>query len=299
MTNNTAQEDLHTVRDVLRYAVTTFNDADLFFGHGQIDAFDEATFLVLRSLQLPLEHMEVFLDARLTYDEIGHLLHLIDQRVNKLIPAAYLLKEAWLQGYRFTVDERVIIPRSFIGELLRDGLQPWVTDPQALTHVLDLCTGSGCLAIMAADLFPNAQIDAVDISADALAVARANIVDYKLTARVHAVESDLFRALDNRRYDVILCNPPYVTEAAMQRLPQEYRHEPSLALGAGPDGMNVVRRILLEAHHHLKPDGLLIVEVGDGRAEVERQFPNLPFTWVTTSAGDDMVFLLRQDELTR
>lgn len=297
MTNNNAQEDLRTVRDVLRYAVTAFNDADLFFGHGQIDAFDEATFLVLRGLQLPLERMEVFLDARLTYDEIGRLLHLIDLRVNKLIPAAYLLKEAWLQGYRFTVDERVIIPRSFIGELLRDGLQPWVSDPEAVSDVLDLCTGSGCLAIMAADLFANAQVDAVDISADALAVTRANIVDYKLTARVHAIESDLFRALDGRRYDVILCNPPYVTEAAMQRLPQEYRHEPALALGAGPDGMNVVRRLLLEARHHLKPNGLLIVEVGDGRAEVERQFPNLPFTWITTSAGDDMVFLLSKEDL--
>ena len=291
------QDDLRTVRDVLRYAVTAFNDADLFFGHGQIDALDEASFLVLRGLQLPMEQMDLFLDARLTYDEIGRLLHLIDQRANKLIPAAYLLKEAWLQGYRFTVDERVIIPRSFIGELLRDGLQPWANDPDAVTDVLDLCTGSGCLAIMAADLFPNAQVDAVDISADALAVARANIVDYKLTARVHAIESDLFRALDNRQYDVILCNPPYVTEAAMQRLPQEYRHEPALALGAGPDGMNVVRRLLLEARHHLKPDGLLVVEVGDGRAEVERQFPALPFTWVTTSAGDDMVFLLSKEDL--
>ncbi len=297
MSNNDAIDDLRTLRDLLRYAVTRFNDANLFFGHGQIDAFDEAVFLMVRGLQLPLERLDIFLDARLTHDEMSRLLHLIDVRVNKLIPAAYLLKEAWLQGYRFEVDERVLIPRSFIAELLRDGLQPWVADPTATTDVLDLCTGSGCLAIMAADLFPNAQVDAVDISADALDVARSNIEDYQLTERVHAIESDLFNALAQRRYDVILCNPPYVTESAMKRLPQEYRHEPALALGAGPDGMSVVRRILAQARNHLKPGGLLIVEVGDGRAEVEQQFPNLPFTWVTTSAGDDMVFLLGQDEL--
>lgn len=297
MSNDHAQDQLHTVRDLLRYAVTRFNQAQLFFGHGQADAYDEAVFLVLRSLDLPLDRLEVFLDARLTYDEIKNVLGLIDKRVNKLIPTAYLLKESWLQGYRFSVDERVLIPRSFIAELLRDGLQPWVSEPAATERVLDLCTGSGCLAIMAADLFPQAQVDAVDISAPALEVARGNIQDYQLGERVHAIESNLFSALGDKRYDLILCNPPYVTEAAMQKLPQEYRHEPELALGAGVDGMNIVRELLQHARHHLKPGGMLIVEVGDGREQVEALFPQLPFTWLTTSAGDDMVFLLREEEL--
>lgn len=297
MSSQDALEDLQTVRDLLRYAVTCFNQADLFFGHGQPDALDEASFLIGRGLQLPLERLDLFLDARLTYTELQRLLALIDTRVNKLVPSAYLLKEAWLQGYRFTVDERVIIPRSFIGELLRDGLHPWISEPECITDVLDLCTGSGCLAIMAAECFEHAQVDAADISPDALAVARGNIVDYGLSARVQAIESDVFKALHTRRYDLILCNPPYVTEAAMEQLPQEYRHEPALALAAGADGMRIVRQILQQARQHLKPDGLLIVEVGDGRAELERQFPSLPFTWLTTSAGDDMVFMLKADEL--
>lgn len=292
-----AQANLRTLRDVLRYAVTRFNEGGIYFGHGQPDAFDEAVFLVMRSLRLPIERLETFLGSYLTHAEINTLLQQIDLRVKKRVPVAYLLHEAWLQGYKFYVDERVIIPRSFIGELLRDQLEPWIPDPTAVTEVLDLCTGSGCLAILAADVFVGAKVDAADVSKDALAVAKRNVDDYGLDARVRLVESDLFMGLANRRYDLILCNPPYVTDASMARLPREYKHEPKLALAGGADGMDVIRRLLGEAREHLKPGGLLVVEVGGERATVEKQFKQLPMTWLTTSAGDDMVFLVRQEEL--
>ena len=228
-----AQANLRTLRDVLRYAVTRFNEAQLAFGHGQADAFEEAAFIVMRTLKLPTERLEFFADAYLTHAEINDLLQVIDRRVKKRLPAAYLLNEAWLRGYRFYVDERVIIPRSFIGELLDDGLTPWIQERNAIAEVLDMCTGSGCLAIMAADVFPHASVDAVDISADALQVARRNVADYQLEQRVTLVKSDLFSALGTKRYDLIVCNPPYVTDGAMARLPAEYTHEPKVALAGG------------------------------------------------------------------
>jgi ribosomal protein L3 glutamine methyltransferase len=292
-----AQANLRTLRDVLRYAVTRFNERPIFFGHGQLDAFDEAAFLVTRALKLPMERMDIFLDAFLTHAEINTLIQLIERRVKKRVPVAYLLGEAWLQGYRFSVDARVIIPRSFIAELLKDQLSPWIADPATVGSVLDLCTGSGCLAIIAADLFPNARVDAVDISVDALAVAARNVEDYGLTDRVQLIESDLFRELGDSRYDLILCNPPYVTDEALTRLPDEYSHEPTLALAGGADGLDLVRRVLAEARAHLLPAGTLVVEVGDGRAAVERAWPQLALTWATTSAGDDMVFLARAADL--
>lgn len=292
-----AQANLRTLRDVLRYAVTRFNEAHLFYGHGQGDAFEEAAFIVMRTLKLPLERLDFFADAYLTHAEIHELLQVIDRRVKKRLPAAYLLNEAWLRGYKFYVDERVIIPRSFIGELLDEGLTPWVSDRDAVSEVLDMCTGSGCLAIMASDVFPRASIDAADISADALQVARRNVADYQLEKRVNLVKSDLFAALGTKRYDVILCNPPYVPDSAMAKLPAEYQHEPQLALAGGRDGMNFVKTLVRQARGHLKRGGLLIVEVGDGRAAAEKVFNDLPLTWLTTSAGDDMVFLARQEEL--
>ncbi len=292
-----AQANLRTLRDVLRFAVTRFNEAEVFFGHGQVDAFEEASFLVMRSLKLPLERLDVFLDAYLTHGEINTLLQQIDQRVRKRVPAAYILKEAWLQGLRFYVDERVIIPRSFIGELLKDELAPWIEQPDGALDILDLCTGSGCLAVLAAEVFPNARVEGADISKDALAVAKKNIGDYGLDARVRLTESDLFAGLGNRRYDVILCNPPYVPDASMQKLPKEYTHEPDLALAGGSDGMKVIKRLLREARGHLKRGGLIFVEVGGERATVEKQFKDVPMTWLTTSAGDDMVFMCRQEEL--
>jgi ribosomal protein L3 glutamine methyltransferase len=292
-----AQANLRSVRDVLRYAVTRFNDRQIFFGHGQLDAFDEAAFLVIRALKLPMEKMDIFLDAFLTHAEINTLLELIERRVKKRVPVAYLLGEAWLQGYRFFVDARVIIPRSFIAELLKEQLSPWISDPGAVRSVLDLCTGSGCLAVMAADLFPHAKVDAVDISVDALAVAARNVEDYDLADRVRLVESDLFQTLGAARYDLILCNPPYVTDQALSKLPREYSHEPTLALAGGPDGLDVVRQVMADARAHLNPQGLMVVEVGDGRPAVEREYPRMPVVWATTSAGDDMVFVVRAEDL--
>jgi ribosomal protein L3 glutamine methyltransferase len=295
--NLDAQANLRTLRDVLRFAVTRFNEAGLAFGHGQADAFEEASFIVLRSLKLPLDKLEFFADAYLTHAEINALLQTIDRRVKKRVPAAYLLSEAWLMGYKFYVDEHAIIPRSYIGELLRDDLAPWVEDRNAVGDILDLCTGSGSLAVMAADAFPNARVDAVDVSADALEVARRNVADYHFENRITLTKSDLFDALKNKRYDVILSNPPYVTDAAMAALPEEYRHEPKLALAGGPDGMTLVKKIVRQARGHLKRGGLLFVEVGDGRAAAEQALGALPLTWLTTSAGDDMVFMARQAEL--
>jgi len=292
-----AQANLRTLRDVLRFAVTRFNESGLYFGHGQIDAFDEAVFLILRTLNLPTERLDVFLDAYLTHAEINSLLQVIDLRVKKRLPAAYLLKEAWLQGYKFYVDNRAIVPRSFIAELLKDGLDPWIADPLVVGDVLDLCTGTGCLAVMAADVFPKARVDAVDISKDALAVAKRNVTDYGFDERIKLVESDLFDSLGSRRYDLVLCNPPYVTDASMALLPKEYSHEPKLALSGGVDGMNVIRRLLRDVRGYLKRGGLLVVEVGGERDTVEKQFQDIPMTWLTTSAGDDMVFLTRQEEL--
>jgi len=292
-----AQANLRSLRDVLRYAVTRFNEKPLFYGHGQADAFDEAAFLVTRAMSLPLERMEMFLDAFLTHAEINTLIELIERRVKKRLPAAYLIGEAWLQGYRFSIDSRVIIPRSFIGELLKEELQPWVADPAAVGSILDLCTGSGCLAVIAAHVFANARIDAVDISVDALAVAARNVEEYGLGDRVRLIESDLFGALGNARYDLVLCNPPYVTDLALSKLPHEYGHEPTLALAGGPDGLDVVRPVVASARTHLNPQGLRLVEVGDGRAAVENEYPRMPMTWATTSAGDDMVFLVRTEDL--
>lgn len=292
-----AQANLRTIRDVLRYAVTRMNEGGIFFGHGQLDAVDEALFLVLRSLQLPLERADLFLDAFLTHAEINALLQSIDQRVRKRTPAAYILREAWLQGYRFYVDERVIVPRSFLAELLKDGLSPWVQNPEAVADVLDMCTGSGCLAIMAADIFHAAQVDAVDVSPDALAVVKRNIADYRLDKRVTPVQSDLYADLPSRRYDIILCNPPYVTDESMAALPREYQYEPKLALAGGPDGMAIVRRLVRGARGYLKRGGMLFVEVGGGRAAAEQALKDVPLTWLTTSDGDDTVFMARQEEL--
>jgi ribosomal protein L3 glutamine methyltransferase len=292
-----AKANLRTIRDALRFAVTRFSESNLYYGHGQVDAFDEASFIIMRALSLPVERLEIFLDAFLTIGEINSLLQLIERRVRSRMPAAYLLNEAWLQGYRFYVDTRSIIPRSFIAELLRDEMQPWIEEPAGVRRVLDLCTGSGCLAIMAANVFDRAKIDAVDVSVDALAVATRNVEDYGLRSRVSLICSNLFAALAGQRYDVILCNPPYVTSASMDQLPAEYRHEPRVALAGGEDGMDLVREVLRQAQAYLEPDGCLFVEVGDGRDAVERSFPTLPLTWVTTSAGDSMVFLIHQQDL--
>lgn len=288
---------LHTVRDCVRFAVSRFNQTGLFFGHGSDTAYDEAVYLILHSLHLPLDQLDPFLDSRLTASEVQSVLDVLKRRVNERLPAAYLTQEAWLGEYRFYVDERVIVPRAFIAELLRDQLAPWVTDPDAVSSVLDLCTGSGCLAILAALAFPDARIDAADLSPDALAVARINVSSYELDDQIELMLSDLFAGLRGRTYDLIVSNPPYVNAASVATLPEEYRHEPALALGSGEDGLDATRIILAQAREHLNPDGILIVEIGHNRNALEAAYPHLPFTWLDTSAGDQHVFLLRRDEL--
>ncbi len=292
-----ARRELVTVRDLVRFAVSAFNRQKLFFGHGSADALDEAAYLVLHTLKLPPDKLEPFFDARLTSCERDEVLRVIERRVTERIPAAYLTNEAWLGEYKFYVDQRVIVPRSFIAELLREELSPWIEDTGAIETALDLCTGSGCLAILTALTFPHAVVNAVDLSPDALDVARRNIADYALTDRVEAVESNLFDGLAGRRYDLIISNPPYVTAKSMSALPQEYLREPSMALASGIDGLDHVRVILRDAAHYLNESGLLVVEVGHNREGVEAAFPSIPFTWAETSVGDDVVFLITRDEL--
>lgn len=293
-----AKTQLSTVRDLMRFAVSRFNEAKLFFGHGTQNAYDEAAYLILHTLHLPLDTLDPFLDARLTTTELEAVLHILERRVKERLPAAYLTHEAWLGDFSFYVDERVIVPRSFIAELLREQLSPWVEDPEIVTSALDLCTGSGCLAILMAHAFPNAEIDAADLSPDALEVAKRNVMDYALEGQVHLVQSDLFAALEGRSYDLIISNPPYVNAPSVQLLPQEYLHEPELALGSGEDGLDATRVILREAPKHLNPDGILVVEIGYNRGVLEAAYPELPFTWLETSSGDEFVFLLRRDQMT-
>lgn len=290
-------ESLITVRDWLRFAVSRFNESKLFFGHGSDNAFDEAAYLILHTLHLPLDRLEPFLDASLTHGESEEVQAVIERRVRERLPAAYLTREAWLGEHRFYVDERVIVPRSFIAELLREQLAPWVEAPDEVTRALDLCTGSGCLAILAALAFPNAEVDAVDLSADALEVAAKNVAEYGLADRIELIESDLFAALAGRTYDVILSNPPYVNAESVAALPPEYLAEPALALGSGEDGLDATRQILAKAKFHLNPGGLLVVEIGHNRDVLEAAYPALPFTWLDTESGDQFVFMLRREDL--
>ncbi|OGS80413.1 MAG: ribosomal protein L3 N(5)-glutamine methyltransferase [Gallionellales bacterium GWA2_59_43] len=289
--------NLETVRDWLRFAVSRFNQAKLFFGHGSSDPYDEAAYLILHTLHLPIDRLEPFLDARLTYSERAEVLNIIQRRVEQRVPAAYLTNEAFLGDFRFYVDERVIVPRSFISELLRDQLSPWIAEPEEISSVLDLCTGSGCLAILAADAFPNALVDAVDLSPDALAVAERNVGDYMLQDRIELIESNLFANLGGRKYDIIISNPPYVDAESVALLPQEYLHEPELSLGSGDDGLDATRIILAQAADHLTDNGILIVEIGHNREVLEAAYPDLPFTWLDVTAGDQFVFMLHRNDL--
>ncbi|MBZ2208185.1 50S ribosomal protein L3 N(5)-glutamine methyltransferase [Massilia soli] len=286
-----------TPRDLLRYAVTRFNAAKLFFGHGSAEALDEAAYLILHTLKLPLDKLEPFLDARLLPDEVLQVLAVIERRATERVPAAYITNEAWLGTYPFYVDERVLVPRSFIAELVPQSFSPWVEDAFAVENILELCTGSGCLAIMMADAFPNAVVDAVDISTDALAVAELNIREYKLEGRVNPIVSDLYENVPFKKYNMIITNPPYVNSSSMASLPQEYLREPQIALDGGADGMDLVRKIVAGAAERLTPDGILMVEIGNERDYAEAAFGHLGLTWVTTSAGDDMVFLLTAEQL--
>jgi ribosomal protein L3 glutamine methyltransferase len=292
-----ANTELITVRDYLRYAVSRFTAARLFFGHGSDNAWDEAVYLTLHTLSLPLDRLEPFLDARLLPHEREALLDIYRRRCEDRLPAAYLTNEAWLGEHHFYVDDRVIVPRSFIAELLDEQLAPWIDDPWAIDSALDLCTGSGCLAILTALAFPNAEVAAVDLSPDALAVAERNVADYELYDRIELIESNAFKKLAGRKFDLIISNPPYVNAESVAALPPEYLHEPELALGSGDDGLDFTRIILREAKKHLTENGILVVEIGHNRDALEAAYPTLPFTWLDTAAGDEYVFLLHAADL--
>lgn len=287
---------LRTLRDWLRFAVSQFSAAGLAYGQGSTNAYDEAAYLILHTLHLPLDRLDPFLDAALTPREAQAVAEVLRRRVEERVPAAYLTSEAWLGNFRFYVDRRAIVPRSYIAELLPDGLEPWLGDGVAVTRALDLCTGSGCLAVLLAHAFPDAEVDATELSADTLEVAKRNVADYALENRIHLHRGDLFAGLRGP-YQVIVSNPPYVNADSMARLPAEFRAEPEAALAAGRDGLDIVRRILAEAGSRLAKDGVLVVEIGHNRDALEKAFPELPFTWLETSGGDGFVFLLNGAEL--
>jgi ribosomal protein L3 glutamine methyltransferase len=285
----------HRLRDLIHEAIRALREAKVSYGHGTTNARDEAAYLVLHALGLPLDTSEW--DIAVAASDAEKAAALVKRRICERKPAAYLTQEAWLGEFRFYVDERVIVPRSYIAELLVNDLAPWIARPPRVRTALDLCTGSGCLAILLARSFPRAQVDAADVSRDALAVARRNVSDYALGKRIDLVRSDLYQGVDERRYDLIVSNPPYVTEAAMRALPVEYRREPRIALAGGNDGLDLVRRIVHEAPRHLESSGWLVVEVGHARRRVERAFPRLPLLWAETSGGADCVFLISREAL--
>jgi ribosomal protein L3 glutamine methyltransferase len=286
-----------TVRSLVLAAASRLERAGVCFGHGTTNAVDEAAWLVLHALDLPVGQLGPYLDVAIDADRAKAASALVAKRIRTRTPAAYLLNEAWLGPNRFYVDERVIVPRSFIAELLRIRLAPFVAQPARVHSALDLCTGSGCLAILTALAFPKARVDAADLSAEALEVAKTNVTAYRLGKRVHLVQSDLFGALAGRTYDLIVSNPPYVTAASMRRLPDEYRREPEMALASGRDGLAHTRAILAQAKRHLNPGGSLVVEIGHNRRALERAFARLPFQWPAVSAGPGFVFLLRREDL--
>ena len=294
---NAVPQELATIGDWWRFAVSSLTRVNAQFGQGTEDAGQDAVFLLLGALDLPLDSYEQMRTYSLTGYERKHVFNALRRRVVDRVPTAYVLGFVEQMGLRFEVDERVLIPRSFIGELLDKGLPDFLPDPDQVDAVLDLCTGSGCLAILAAHAFPEADITASDISADALDVARLNVARHGFQQDITLVKSDLFQSLGDQRFDVILSNPPYVTNDSMNALPDEFRHEPSLALAAGTDGNDVLRRLLAAAKAHLNPGGVLIVDVGHNRNLVEDAFPTLPFMWLATEASDAVVFLLRVEDI--
>jgi ribosomal protein L3 glutamine methyltransferase len=297
----TNKPSLDTLGEIFRFAVGRFRTARLAYGHGTANARDEAAFMVLEALGLPIDRLEPYLDLRPTAAERARLLTLIDARVGLRLPAPYLVGAAYMHGVRFHADRRALIPRSFIGDMLADymtggGILP-IGDAGKVKRVLDLCTGSGCLAILAAFAFPRARIDAADLSAGALALARRNVKTHRLEDRIALHRGDLFQPLQGRRYDLILSNPPYVDARGMAKLPPEYRHEPRLALAAGADGLDLARRILAEAPRHLTRDGALLCEIGRGRKPLEAAFPRLPFLWLDTEQSEGEVFWISRKDL--
>ena len=292
------QSELNTFRDFLRWCTSRFNEAGLFFGHGNEDAFNEASQLLLSSLHLPVDTLpDAFLDARLTQDEKRTILIAIEKRIEKRIPLPYLTNEAWFAGLPFFVDERVLIPRSPFAELIETQFQPWVAEPDSITRILDMCTGSGCIAIALAMAFEQADVTASDISSDALAVARVNRQKYGLEDQLTLLESDIWQKIStDEKYDLIISNPPYVGSEEMASLPEEYRHEPKSALEADDNGLALVTKILSGAAEHLTEDGLIFVEVGNTDLAVDDKWPEIAFTWLELENGGHGIFMLNKDQ---
>jgi ribosomal protein L3 glutamine methyltransferase len=293
-----AAKDLISVCDFVRYGVSKFNEHGLFYGHGTDNAVDEAVFMVMEGLNLPNDSIDPYWNARLTLAERNHLATLIHKRVETRLPAPYLLNKAYIQGYPFYVDERVIVPRSFIAEILcqPDGA-PQIEDYQSVLSVLDLCTGSGCLAIIAAHLFPNAVVDAVDLSPDAVAVAQKNVAQYGLEERVNILQGDLFAPLAGRKYDLIITNPPYVDQMGMEHLPPEFEHEPAMSLAAGEDGLEIVHRIMRESKEYLNDGAGIICELGRCGPDLEAAYPGIDFAWYETENSTGEVFWINKTQL--
>jgi len=293
---NDVSAQLFSVRDFVRWAVSQFTKGNIYYGHGTDNALDEALQLVLHSVGIPMGSETLLLDGRLTQEEKEELISLVEQRVNLRIPVPYLTGTAWFAGLPFTVDERVLIPRSPLAELIEKGFQPWITD-ESLPRILDLCTGSGCIGIACAYYFEEARIDLVDISFDALEVANSNIGQHEMQHRVSAIESDLFTELVGQRYELIVSNPPYVDSEDLNSMPEEFQHEPALALSSGDDGLDITHRILKEAANYLEDNGLLVVEVGNSCIALEKTYPQVPFTWIEFERGGHGVFVFTKEEL--
>jgi len=290
-----AVSEQHTLQDMIRWTVSRFNAANLFYGHGTDNAWDEAVQLILPTLYLPIDVPPHVLNSRLTSSERLRVVERVIKRIKDRTPVAYLTNKAWFCGLEFFVDERVLVPRSPIGELIQAQFEPWLVNEPS--RIMDLCTGSGCIAIACAHAFPDAEVDAIDISADALQVAEQNIQDHGLEQQVFPIRSDLFRDLPKEQYDIIVTNPPYVDQEDMNSLPDEFKHEPELGLAAGTDGLKLVRRILANAPHYLTEKGILVCEVGNSMIHLMDQYPHIPFTWLEFENGGHGVFLLTREQL--